>query len=84
MAIFFCAGHEAVILIFYSRVCIKSSAQNFDFTLSTVACILRILRIYPGYHVALAFSATLLIYITLSSATLAQYGSNSMVLYLVT
>lgn len=74
--LFFCAGHEAVILFFVlSGFVLSHQLRNFKLPQYPQFILRRILRIYPAYYVALAFSATLLIYIShYHPATLAQYG----------
>ncbi|RTL13337.1 MAG: acyltransferase [Neisseriaceae bacterium] len=74
--LFFCAGHEAVILFFVlSGFVLSHQLRNFKFKQYPQFILRRILRIYPAYYVALTFSAILLVYISrYHPATLAQYG----------
>ena len=74
--LFFCAGHEAVILFFVlSGFVLSHQLRNFKFKQYPQFILRRILRIYPAYYIALACSAILLIYISrYHPATLAQYG----------
>ena len=77
--LFFCAGHEAVILFFVlSGFVLSHQLRNFKLSQYPQFVLRRILRIYPAYYLALAFSAVLLIYIErYHSSTLTQYGLTS-------
>lgn len=59
--LFFCAGHEAVILFFVlSGFVLSHQLRNFRLNNYGEFVMRRILRIYPAYYAALLFSAVLL------------------------
>ncbi|MDD3265994.1 MAG: acyltransferase [Burkholderiales bacterium] len=56
--LFFCAGHEAVILFFVlSGFALTHQLRNFSISEYPKFVVRRFLRIYPVYYVALSFSA---------------------------
>lgn len=62
--LFFCAGHEAVILFFVmSGFVLSHQLRQFKFKDYHQFVLKRIFRIYPAYYFSLILSASLLIYI---------------------
>ncbi len=62
--LFFCAGHEAVILFFVlSGFVLSHQLRNFEFNNYGNFILKRFFRIYPAYYVAILLSASLLLLI---------------------